>query len=92
MKTFGCELCGKKFLDSLRLRMHLLSHSAGAKAFVCDQCGAQFSKEDGLDAHRRTHTGKPCISILILCSKHQPLMVRKLSDDAEQPGGLLMFC
>lgn len=27
MKTYGCELCGKRFLDSLRLRMHLLSHS-----------------------------------------------------------------
>lgn len=27
MKTFGCEFCGKHFLDSLRLRMHMLSHS-----------------------------------------------------------------
>lgn len=27
MKTYGCELCGKRFLDSLRLRMHLLAHS-----------------------------------------------------------------
>lgn len=30
---------------------------AGAKAFVCDQCGAQFSKEDALETHRQTHTG-----------------------------------
>nr|XP_021140865.1 zinc finger and BTB domain-containing protein 16-like [Columba livia] len=57
MKTYGCELCGKRFLDSLRLRMHLLAHSAGAKALVCDQCGAQFSKEDALETHRQTHTG-----------------------------------
>ncbi|XP_054659399.1 zinc finger and BTB domain-containing protein 16 isoform X7 [Grus americana] len=56
MKTYGCELCGKRFLDSLRLRMHLLAHSAGAKALVCDQCGAQFSKEDALETHRQTHT------------------------------------
>lgn len=27
VKTYGCELCGKRFLDSLRLRMHLLAHS-----------------------------------------------------------------
>lgn len=27
MKTFGCEFCGRHFLDSLRLRMHMLSHS-----------------------------------------------------------------
>ncbi|KAK3531864.1 hypothetical protein QTP70_032768 [Hemibagrus guttatus] len=57
MKTFGCEFCGKHFLDSLRLRMHMLSHSDGPKALVCDQCGAQFSKEDALEAHRQTHTG-----------------------------------
>ncbi|KAI4877925.1 hypothetical protein NFI96_017419 [Prochilodus magdalenae] len=56
MKTYGCELCGKRFLDSLRLRMHLLSHSAGEKAIVCDQCGAQFQKEDALEAHRQIHT------------------------------------
>lgn len=30
---------------------------AGAKALVCDQCGAQFSKEDALETHRQTHTG-----------------------------------
>lgn len=34
------------------------SLSAGAKAFVCDQCGAQFSKEDALETHRQTHTGE----------------------------------
>lgn len=34
MKTYGCELCGKRFLDSLRLRMHLLSHS-GKNQHLC---------------------------------------------------------
>ncbi|KAJ8267085.1 hypothetical protein GJAV_G00138160 [Gymnothorax javanicus] len=57
MKTYGCDLCGKHFLDSLRLRMHLLSHSADSKSIVCDQCGAQFAKEDALEAHRQIHTG-----------------------------------
>ncbi|EMP35123.1 Zinc finger and BTB domain-containing protein 16 [Chelonia mydas] len=32
--------------------------TSGAKAFVCDQCGAQFSKEDALEAHRQTHTAE----------------------------------
>lgn len=40
---------------------------AGAKAFVCDQCGAQFSKEDALEAHRQTHTG-----MLTFFFKHIP--------------------
>ncbi|XP_044312319.1 zinc finger and BTB domain-containing protein 16 isoform X4 [Varanus komodoensis] len=69
MKTYGCELCGKRFLDSLRLRMHLLAHSAGAKAFVCDHCGAQFSKEDALEAHRQTHTGSDMAVFCLLCGK-----------------------
>lgn len=69
MKTYGCDLCGKRFLDSLRLRMHLLSHSAGAKAFVCDQCGAQFSKEDALESHRQTHTGTDMAVFCLLCGK-----------------------
>ncbi|KAL6470009.1 hypothetical protein MHYP_G00211280 [Metynnis hypsauchen] len=29
---------------------------AGEKAIVCDQCGAQFQKEDALEAHRQIHT------------------------------------
>ncbi|MCI4386583.1 hypothetical protein PGIGA_G00064110 [Pangasianodon gigas] len=69
MKTYGCELCGKRFLDSLRLRMHLLSHSAGEKAIVCDQCGAQFQKEEDLEAHRQIHTGSDMAIFCLLCGK-----------------------
>ena len=43
--------------------------AAGPKALVCDQCGAQFSKEDALEAHRQTHTGK---RLLLLPSLHLP--------------------
>ncbi|XP_027029831.1 zinc finger and BTB domain-containing protein 16-A [Tachysurus fulvidraco] len=69
MKTFGCEFCGKHFLDSLRLRMHMLSHSDGPKALVCDQCGAQFSKEDDLESHRHRHTGSDMAVFCLLCGK-----------------------
>ncbi|XP_062872368.1 zinc finger and BTB domain-containing protein 16-A [Trichomycterus rosablanca] len=68
-KTFGCEFCGKHFLDSLRLRMHMLSHSDGPKALVCDQCGAQFSTEEALEAHRQTHTGTDMAVFCLLCGK-----------------------
>uniref|UniRef100_A0A8C5PXF0 Zinc finger and BTB domain containing 16 n=1 Tax=Leptobrachium leishanense TaxID=445787 RepID=A0A8C5PXF0_9ANUR len=69
MKTYGCELCGKRFLDSLRLRMHLLAHTAGSKAFVCEQCGAQFAKEDAYEAHRQTHSGSDMAVFCLLCGK-----------------------
>lgn len=34
-----------------------MSSAAPAEALVCDQCGATFSSEDALEAHRLTHTG-----------------------------------
>lgn len=43
---------------------------AGAKAFVCDQCGAQFSKEDALETHRQTHTGM--LTFLFFCLTPSP--------------------
>lgn len=35
----------------------LMSSAAPAEALVCDQCGATFSSEEALEAHRLTHTG-----------------------------------
>lgn len=68
-KGHGCEFCGKHFQDSMRLRMHMLSHTAPAEALVCDQCGATFSSEDALEAHRQTHTGTDMAVFCLLCAK-----------------------
>ncbi|XP_041850871.1 zinc finger and BTB domain-containing protein 16-A isoform X2 [Melanotaenia boesemani] len=68
-KGNGCEYCGKHFQDSMRLRMHMLSHAAPAEALVCDQCGATFSSEDALEAHRQTHTGTDMAVFCLLCAK-----------------------
>lgn len=43
MKTYGCELCGKRFLDSLRLRMHLLAHSGGLGGGCSGRAGGMLS-------------------------------------------------
>ncbi|XP_014891326.1 zinc finger and BTB domain-containing protein 16-A [Poecilia latipinna] len=68
-KGNSCEYCGKHFQDSMRLRMHMLSHTAPAEALVCDQCGATFSSEDALEAHRQTHTGTDMAVFCLLCAK-----------------------
>ncbi|KAM9801032.1 zinc finger and BTB domain-containing protein 16-A [Neosynchiropus ocellatus] len=68
-KGHGCEYCGKHFQDSMRLRMHMLSHTAPAEALVCDQCGATFSSEEALEAHRQTHTGTDMAVFCLLCAK-----------------------
>ncbi|XP_041948049.1 zinc finger and BTB domain-containing protein 16-A-like isoform X2 [Alosa sapidissima] len=69
VRSYGCEVCGKTFLDSLRLRMHMLSHTAGEKAIVCDQCGAQFQKEEDLETHKQIHTGSDMAVFCLLCGK-----------------------
>ncbi|KAM9847226.1 zinc finger and BTB domain-containing protein 16-A isoform 2-T2 [Aulostomus maculatus] len=57
MKTYGCELCGKSFLDSLRLRMHLLSHSGSDMAIFCLLCGKRFQTQTALQQHMEVHAG-----------------------------------
>lgn len=48
------NFCNASFFFSPSVSIFL----AGAKAFVCDHCGTQFSKEDALESHRQTHTGR----------------------------------
>ncbi|XP_064380234.1 zinc finger and BTB domain-containing protein 16 isoform X2 [Dromaius novaehollandiae] len=57
MKTYGCELCGKRFLDSLRLRMHLLAHSGTDMAVFCLLCGKRFQTQPALQQHMEVHAG-----------------------------------
>nr|XP_028564137.1 zinc finger and BTB domain-containing protein 16 isoform X2 [Podarcis muralis] len=57
MKTYGCELCGKRFLDSLRLRMHLLAHSGSDMAVFCLLCGKRFQTQTALQQHMEVHAG-----------------------------------
>lgn len=51
----------------------------GPKALVCDQCGAQFSKEDALESHRQTHTGS--VFHFAATLKHLPVYATYLLGD-----------
>ncbi|CAM9765918.1 unnamed protein product [Lampetra planeri] len=68
-KGYACDLCGKRFLDSLRLRMHLLSHSANGQSYSCEQCGAAFTKESSLEHHREAHRESGMAYFCLLCGK-----------------------
>ncbi|KAI4564140.1 hypothetical protein MJT46_009938 [Ovis ammon polii x Ovis aries] len=60
---------GAHQLDEVKLFRNRNNYPAGAKAFVCDQCGAQFSKEEALETHRQTHTGTDMAVFCLLCGK-----------------------
>lgn len=51
--------------DRIVMKCTFLCFLAGPKALVCDQCGAQFTTEDALEAHRQTHTGRKLLYIHI---------------------------
>ncbi|KAL1005165.1 hypothetical protein UPYG_G00055430 [Umbra pygmaea] len=52
-----CDHCGKDFVSSTNLKMHLL-YLSGEKPHVCSLCGKGFVQTSCLKRHLRTHTGE----------------------------------
>ncbi|GIY29834.1 hypothetical protein CEXT_437331 [Caerostris extrusa] len=50
-KPYACNKCGKRYFRNFDLKRHLLRH-AGEDRRKCDSCGADFSSEDSLTAHK----------------------------------------
>lgn len=54
-KNFPCTMCKKKLTTAENLAAHIEQH---ALTFVCEICGMQFRKRNGLKKHEFVHLGK----------------------------------
>ncbi|XP_030069177.1 zinc finger and BTB domain-containing protein 16-A [Microcaecilia unicolor] len=57
VQDITCHFCGRCFLDTLHLRLHLHSHACNRNwPRSCPRCGVLFSSEEELKIHNRSHT------------------------------------
>ncbi|KFB53106.1 AGAP002162-PA-like protein [Anopheles sinensis] len=52
-----CDVCGRKFSQSITLRRHKLRHE-GIKPYQCNHCKRCFTQKGTLKTHLRTHTNE----------------------------------
>jgi len=52
-----CGFCGKKFLASSQLEIHIRTHT-GERPFKCNHCEKSFRRQSHLDMHEQRHTGQ----------------------------------
>ncbi|KAL8606674.1 hypothetical protein ACOMHN_055349 [Nucella lapillus] len=50
-----CDICGRSFKSAKYLKGHRLLHQPGEKRFICQQCGARFSRKSNLINHIKIH-------------------------------------
>ncbi|CAH1791520.1 unnamed protein product [Owenia fusiformis] len=55
-KPHKCTICGKGYQHKAMVTRHM--RNTHKNTFMCQSCGASFSRKDNLKAHERIHTGE----------------------------------
>ncbi|KAK7080705.1 hypothetical protein SK128_019410 [Halocaridina rubra] len=69
-KPYQCDICGKRFTQSVHRRNHLATHSK-VKPYTCILCGKGYTVSNSLKLHMKSHTGDRPYQCNI-CSKTFP--------------------
>ncbi|XP_023126059.1 zinc finger protein 892-like [Amphiprion ocellaris] len=86
-KSVNCDVCGKAFKDSYKMKRHHRIHT-GEKPYACNTCGKRFRSNDKLLVHMRTHTDErpySCNSCGKLYKDASTLKVHTRSHTGEKP-------
>ncbi|XP_067655564.1 zinc finger protein 585A-like [Haliotis asinina] len=63
-KSKVCEICGKAYRSSKRLKLHRQEHDTPPEpTFTCEMCGKSFNRLSGLTRHKKSHASPrlfPC--------------------------------
>lgn len=69
-RNFQCNLCVKKFYKIYHLKLHKFIAHSGIKPFMCDECGAAFSRSADLKRHcEDVHLNGPRLFNCDICGK-----------------------
>nr|XP_046223964.1 zinc finger protein 239-like [Oncorhynchus gorbuscha] len=87
-KPYSCSECGKSFVQSTTLRIHLQWHAGARASYSCPVCGKTFSRSNSVKRHQMVHTGErphecPCCGKR--CFRRSALIIHMRIHTGEKP-------
>lgn len=58
-RKFYCELCGKAYTRSNRLKEHMMNKHEESKPYECAHCGSKIARKDVCQRHEKTCSDNP---------------------------------